>query len=86
MMTHSVMAVTVEGFGAKANGPRRGRGRAQSGRLIAALAARSWKNFAAKFSRLSSMLRFRAAAINRSNRSGSVLFGRFVGFVSAFAM
>jgi len=23
MMTHSVMAVTVEGFGAKANGPRR---------------------------------------------------------------
>jgi hypothetical protein len=32
------------------------------------------------------MLRFRAAAINRSNCSGSVLFGRFIGFVSAFAM
>ena len=46
----------------------------------------SLKNFAAKSSRLSSTPRFRAAAINRSNRSRSALFGRTIGFVSAFAM
>ena len=43
-------------------------------------------NFTAKSSRLSLTPRLRAASINRSNCAGSVLFGRFFGFASAFAI